>query len=205
VQDYRARVVIDECQKLGLHVPHDVAVLGVDNDTTVCEFCRPPITSVSRNAWRTGYEAAAMLDLLMHGKTPPTGEVLVPPDGIVFRQSTDTVAVDDRHVAAAVHFMRDHVHEPFGIERVLRNASVSRRLLEMRFRRALRTTPHDYLVQVRVEKARQLLIGSTEIKLYQVAKAAGFTSVERLRVAFRQVLGQSPLKYRRALTSTREP
>ena len=51
-----------------MHVPHDVAILGVDNDPTVCEFCRPTLSSVSRDAWRMGYEAAAMLDILMSGK-----------------------------------------------------------------------------------------------------------------------------------------
>ena len=46
--DYRARVVMDECLQLGLRVPHDVAILGIDNDPTVCEFCRPTLSSVSR-------------------------------------------------------------------------------------------------------------------------------------------------------------
>ena len=56
IHDYRARVVMDECRRLGLDVPHDVAVMGVDNDTTVCEFCQPTLSSVSRNARRVGYE-----------------------------------------------------------------------------------------------------------------------------------------------------
>jgi len=105
VHDYRARTLVDECRRLGLRIPHDVAVVGLDNDPTVCEFCRPTLTSVSRNAWRVGYEAAAMLDLLMAGRRPPLAEVLIAPDGVVARQSTDTVAVDDPYVADAVHFI----------------------------------------------------------------------------------------------------
>jgi LacI family transcriptional regulator len=197
IHDYRARVAVDECLRLGLNVPHDVAVIGVDNDPTVCEFCKPTLSSVSRSAWRVGYEAAALLDRLMAGKNPPEHDILIPPDGVVARQSTDTVAVDDRHVAAAVHFMRDHLGDAFGIERVMRHSSISRRQLELRFRRVLRCTPHDYLCRTRVERARELLAARQRMKMRNIAAACGFTSVERLRIVFRRFVGLTPADYRR--------
>jgi LacI family transcriptional regulator len=58
------------------------------------------IYSYSRNSYRLGYETAAVLDRLMKGRTPPPGDILVPSDGVVARRSTDTIAVEDRHVAA---------------------------------------------------------------------------------------------------------
>lgn len=201
IHDYRARVIIDECLRLGLDIPHDVAVVGVDDDTAVCEICRPTLTSVSRNAWRWGYEAASLLDTLMSGKPPPRNEVLVPPDGIVARQSTETLAIDDPHVAAAVHFMCDHVAERFGIERVVEQVPISRRQLELRFRRVLGCTPHDYLCRVRVDRAKRLLRGTDRVKLRQVAAACGFPSVERLRLIFIRQAGMMPLEYRRLVLS----
>lgn len=198
VQDYRARVVVDECRRLGLDVPHDVAVLGVDNDSTVCEYCQPTISSVSRGAWRVGYETAALLDHLMAGKAPPPRDTLIPPEGVVARQSTDTVVVDEPHVAAAVHFIRDHLGEPFGIDRVVRHVSVSRRQLEMRFRRVLGCSPHEYLCRLRVERAKALLSGPDRVKMHSVAAACGFSSAERLRLVFRRLTGQTPGEYRRA-------
>jgi LacI family transcriptional regulator len=197
VQDYRARAVVDECLRLGLHVPRDVAVLGVDNDPTVCEFCRPALSSVSRNAWRVGYEAAALLDRLMQGQAPPPHDILIPPDGIVARQSTDMVAIEDPHVAAAVHFIRDHVAQPFNVGRVMQHVPVSRRQLELRFRRVFQCTPYDYLCRCRVERAKDLLAGPQRAKLTSVAAACGFSSVERMRLVFRRVAGTSPLEYRR--------
>ena len=68
VHDYRARVLIDECVRLGLKVPHDMAVLGIDNDLTACEFCHPTLSSVSRATWQIGYEAARLLHQLMNGR-----------------------------------------------------------------------------------------------------------------------------------------
>ncbi len=198
VHDYRARVVVDLCRSLGLRVSHDVAVLGVDNDPTICEFCQPTLSSVSRSAWRNGYEAAALLDMLMAGKTPPSGEVLIPPDGVVARHSTDTVVIDEPHVAAAVHAMRDHLGETFGIEQVAAASAISRRQLELRFRRVLGCTPHEYLSRLRVERAKDLLTRPDRVKLEHVAKACGLASAERLRLVFRRVTGQTPADYRRS-------
>jgi LacI family transcriptional regulator len=67
VQDYRARVVMELCERLGLAIPDDVAVLGVDNDPTTCEYCRPTLSSVSRDPFACGVAAANVLDRLMRG------------------------------------------------------------------------------------------------------------------------------------------
>lgn len=195
VQDYRARVVIEECERLGLRIPHDVAVLGMEDDPTLCEFCRPTLSSVSRNAWRLGVETASMLDCLMDGRPRPP-DVVLPSDGVVARQSTDTIAVDDPHLAAAVHFIHDHLSEPFGVERVVQASSISRRQLETRFREMLGCTPYDYLSHRRVERAKQLLAAPGRIKFRHVAKACGFPSVDRLRLVFQRVTGTTPLEYR---------
>ncbi len=199
VDDYRARVVVELCHWLGLRVSRDVAVIGVDNDPTVCEFCRPSLTSVSRSAWRNGYEAAAMLDTLMAGKTPATSEVLIAPDGVVARQSTATIVLDEPRVAAAVQFMCDHLAEPLGIDRVVEKAGISRRQLELRFRQVLHCTPLEYLSRLRVDRAKDLLSRPDHMKFETVAKACGFSSAERLRIVFRRITGRTPAEYRQNL------
>jgi len=73
VHDYRARVLADQCMLLGLRVPHDVAILGVDNDLTACEFSNLSLSSVSTSAWQIGIEAAKLLDGLMDGRPRRTG------------------------------------------------------------------------------------------------------------------------------------
>ncbi len=197
VQDYRARAVMEECDRLGLRIPHDVAVIGMENDPTLCDFCRPTLSSVSRDAWRLGHESARMLDCLMDGQSTPD-EVVVPPEGVVARQSTDTVAVDDPCLAAAVHFIHDHLSEPFGVERVVAAAAISRRQLENRFCRLLGCTPHEYLCQKRIERAKRLLAASGRLKLHNVVKACGFSSVDRMRLVFKRLTGMTPMEYRTA-------
>ncbi len=197
IHDYRARVIVELCHALGLNVSSEVAVVGVDNDPTVCEFCRPTLTSVSRNAWRNGYEAAAMLDVLMSGKSPPRRDVLIAPDGVVARQSTATVVVEDPLVAAAVQFMCDHLTERIGIVQAAEYAAISRRHLELRFRRKLGCTPMEYLWRLRVDRAKNLLAHPKRMKLDQVAKACGLNGSERLRSVFKRITGQTPMEYRR--------
>lgn len=197
VQDYRARAVIEECDRLGLRIPHDVAVIGMEDDPTLCEFCRPTLSSVSRNSWRLGIETATMLDRLMDGQPTPA-EVVIPSNGVVARQSTDTIAVDDPELAAAVHFIHDHLTEPFGVDRVVQATSISRRQLEVRFRRELGCSPLDYLSRKRVERAKKLLGVPGRIKLHNVATACGFPSTDRMRLIFQRLTGLTPLEYRRA-------
>jgi len=197
VQDYRARAVLDEAQRLDLRVPHDVAVIGIDDDPTICEFCRPTLSSVSRNCYRLGYETAAMLDRLMDGRSLPPGDVLVPSDGVVPRRSTDTIAVEDRHVAAAVHFIHDHPGEAFGVHQVVDATTISRRLLEIRFRRVLGCTLHDYICRKRMDHAKRLMTAPERIKFHKVAHLCGFSSLDQMRLVFKRMTGMSPLEYRR--------
>ena len=197
LQDYRARVLVDECVRLGLDVPHDVAVLGVGNDLTACEFCQPSLSSVSPAARRIGYEAAALLDRLMTGQRAPERDVLIPPDGVVPRRSTDTLAVDDPNVNAAVHFMQDHLGEVFGIERVMKQIAVSRRRLHEQFQRLLNYTPYGYLCHLRVERAKLLLAVPGPFKLRTIAVACGFSSPARFRLVFQRLTDTTPAEYHR--------
>ena len=197
VNDYCARLVVDECHRLGLSVPDDVAVLGVDNDLTICEFCQPQLSSVSRSGWRVGYEAAAMLDRLMSGEKPPDDNLLVAPDGVVTRRSTDVMAFDDPRMNTLVQYIRDHLDEPFGVERLLRVVAMSRRWLQQRFRRHLHCTPQDYLCKMRIERAAQLLRRNEKMKIAEVAQASGFESDQHFRQVFRRLMGITPREYRR--------
>lgn len=196
VHDYRARVLMEECLFLNLNIPHEVAIIGVDNNTIVCENCQPTLSSISRNPWRTGYEAASLLDQLMAGNIPKTLEILVPPDGVAMRHSTDTVAVDNPYVSSAARYMRDNLRKNLSIQRVLQQVSISRRLLEKLFRHHLGCSPHDYLCRLRVQKTKDMLSVSPRIKMQTIAKECGFSTPDRMRIIFRHLTGMSPTQFR---------
>lgn len=203
VHDYRARMVLDACLRLGLRVPQDVALIGVDNSEVACEFSRVPLSSVARNNWREGFEAAALLDRLMAGKRPPKQDILIPPEGVVARCSTDTEAIENPHVGAAVRLIREHLGEPFGVTILEKHLSVSRRYLYYHFQRSLNCTPHQYLNRARIQRAKELLAAPTKLKLQSIARACGFRTIARLRLVFQRITGTTLAQYRRSLPTRR--
>ena len=197
--DLRAGMVFEACAALHLRIPEDVAIIGVDNDPVACEFCQPPLSSVSRNDARVGYEAAALLDRLIRGGTPPRKPILVPPDAVVPRRSTETWAIEDAEVASAVRFIRDHLGESFGVERLLKESALSRRRLEHRFRESLGRSPYVFINELRVAQARRLLAAPEGRTLADIAAECGFREVRRLRLVFQKFTGTMPSRYRQAM------
>lgn len=193
--DIRGQQVLDACRGAGLAVPDEVAVIGVDNDTLLCELASPPLSSVIPNAHRAGYDAAALLDKLMAGKRVPAAAHLIAPLGIAERQSTDVLAVDDRDVARAVQFIREHACEGINVSDVLQAVPLSRRVLEQRFQRLLGCTPREEILHVRLARVKQLL-GETDLPLYLVAERTGFEHVEYLSVVFKRETGRTPSAWR---------
>src|SRR5205814_5994714 len=121
--------VLDACRLARLHVPEEIAVLGVNDDELICEMADPPLSSVVHNARRIGYEAAAMLDRLMK-KKKVVADIVVDPLGVKTRQSTDLLAIEDPEVANAVRFIREHACEGIHVDDVLEQVALSSMALE---------------------------------------------------------------------------
>jgi len=194
--DDRGRHVIEACKVTGLHVPEEVAVIGVDNDELVCELSDPPLSSVALNVERGGYEAAELLDKLMAGEKAENKDIIVQPTHIVTRQSTDILAVDDIDVAEALRFIRLHAKEPIQVGEVADAAALSRRALQQRFRRTLNRTVYDEIRHARMEQAARML-AETNLSVSQIAQKLGYSGVEKMSRSFRREIGMSPLAYRK--------
>ncbi|HZE98286.1 MAG TPA: DNA-binding transcriptional regulator, partial [Planctomycetota bacterium] len=193
--DQRARHVLEAARLAGLRSPDDLAVVGVDNDETLCELSTPPISSVALDTDAIGYGGASVLHRLMKGGRPPGKVLLVPPLGVIARRSSDLLAMADPAVVSAVRFMEANLSRPLRIADVLRAANLSRKTLELRFRRSLGRTPHEELQRRRLGKVKSLL-RQTDWPLKQIARAAGFTYVEHLHAVFRQAAGMTPTAFR---------
>lgn len=74
--------------------------------------------------------------------------------------------------------------------------AISRATLARLFRNHLGTTPRDYLRQLRMESARQLLINS-DFSVKEIAARLGFGTPFSFSAAFRKYVGESPSEFRR--------
>lgn len=194
--DSRGRELLESCRDGGISVPDEVAILGVDNDDLDCELSHPPLSSIAIPWQRIGFEAATLLDRLMQGEALEPGIYPVPPIGVVERQSTDTVAISDPEVSAAIRFIREHAHEPINVEAILRAVPAARRSLEKRFRALLGRSPLEEIRRVHVERAKQLL-ATTDLSMPDVAQASGFGGAAWFSKAFRDLVGEPPVSYRK--------
>ncbi len=199
--DIRGQQVLNACRDVGLNVPDEIAVIGVDNDEMLCELSDPPLSSVAPNSKRIGYEAAALLARMISGKKPPLEPISVEPEGVVTRRSTDVLAIEDRHVADVVRFIREHACEGIDVSDLLKAAPLSRSALERRFARALGRSPKEEILRVRLNRARQLL-AETDFPLWTIAEKIGLEHTEYLNVIFKKKTGQTPGQFR-ALTRGR--
>jgi LacI family transcriptional regulator len=199
----RVALELDEaCGRLGLRVPEDVALIGVGNDLARIEFAHVALTSIQLNTQRIGLLAAEMLQARMDGRRDPPGEILVSPQKIVTRLSTDRFAVDDEVVALALDHLREHVGNTIYVEEVARAAGVTRRVLELRFRAALGTSVYAEAQRLHFERALELM-PEPALTLGEIAYASGFESPSVFAAAFRRRHGVTPSEYRRSLIGPR--
>jgi len=194
--DDRAQHVTEACKIAGLHVPHDVAVLGVDNDDLVCDLTNPQLSSIAVNNKRAGYEVAELLDKLMTGKKVTKGRIVARPTHVVTRQSTDIFAIEDTEVAKAARFIHEHAKEPIHVDLVVNAVALSRRVLEYRFRKTLGRSVLSEIRRVRVDQVARLLT-ETNLSVKEITEALHFPGIEHIARYFKQEKGLTLLQYRK--------
>ena len=193
--DIRARNVIEACKHADLKIPEEVAVIGVDNDELFCETTSPKLSSVAIDAEGAGYESARALHRLMHGtKTVPT--MFFGALRVVARRSSDVFLVDDLLVRKAVNFIRDCYAQPITVQDVARTLDVSRRQLEIRFKKVLGRSIFDEIKRRRLHQVRSLLT-ETDFSLDEVAQLSGFQSKNYLVNVFRKEFGTTMMTFRK--------
>lgn len=206
--DLIAIQMVTICNDLGLSVPDDVAVLGVDNDEVMCQLCHPSVSSISLPHMELGYHAAVKLDqLISHGSAQQvhdSAQQLFDPIEVVVRASTDMVAVGDPDVAEAMRYIRAHCDQLISVSDVVKSTSVSRRVLETRFKQALNRTIASVIRDAHLNHAKRLL-RDTNWPIERVAFASGYNSNERFATTFRHHVGQTPRNYRQQFIKKREP
>ena len=193
--DMRGQQVLNACRSNGVAVPDDVAVVGVDNEEVLCELSDPPLSSVVPNAERIGFEAAALLDRMMRGKKVRPEPVYIEPHAVVARRSTDVLAIDDRQIAAAVRFIREHACENIDVSDILRVVPLSRSTLERRYEKVLSRSPKQDILRFRLNRAKQLLM-DTDLTLDAIAEKVGLEHTEYLGRIFKKKFGLTPAKFR---------
>ncbi len=195
--DWRARHVLEACHSSGLRIPDDVALIGVDNDAMLCDLTDPPLTSVEQNRFMIGYTAASLLDQMVKKKKPRRLLHVIAPLGVVTRQSTNLVAVNDARISEILRQIRDNACSGLTADAVAHQAKISRATLDNRLKASIGRTADLEIRRVRLAKAENLLI-QTSLPLRDIATHAGFGTEQYFCAAWKKLKGMTPGQFRAA-------
>jgi len=194
--DYIGSKVISCAVRAGRKVGEDIFVIGVDNDTQICEHSEPTLTSILPDHDLAGYTAARVLcDRIAHPKRQ-VRPILISPVAVIHRASTHAYRRGDERVQKALEMIRRNACRGLTPGEVVAEMGCSSRLAQLRFREVTGGTIRSAIQSVRFEHAKNLL-RSERLSVLDVARQCGYASTEALRKVFLAEGEGPPARWRR--------
>jgi LacI family transcriptional regulator len=184
------------CQALGLRVPGDIAVIGID-DTDLSLAGEITLTSVVPALEHMGFEAARLLLEFIDGKRPAGFIVRLPCLDLHVRESTGLRRSEICDIAAALQCIGDNACRGITVEQVIKQTQrVSKVTFHRRFQEVIGKSPAEAIRDRKLDEVRRLLT-STDLPLAMVSDLCGFSSTKVLARVFRTMEGVTPRDYRK--------
>ncbi len=183
-------------KELGLDIPDDIALLGVDDVEVICEESHPTLSSIHPDFIKSGYLAAELLSRVIADPSIKGTIVRYGQTGVVRRQSTSRYSKIDSIVSGLLESIRTRATDPtLSIASLAAECGCSRRYADMRFRRTTGKTILEEIHSVRVDIAKRLL-ENPDARIGEVARESGFASFATFSRVFSALVGKSPREYR---------
>ena len=199
--DDRGYDVIEFCHAHRMRVPEDAAVLGINNDTLICENCHPRLSSIQPDFEQEGYLAAETLTKMMRPRAasshiPHPSSLFVGIRSVIRRESTAEISTSGKLVQKAVAYIRRHALEGIGVSDVVAHLKVSRRLADLRFRELQHTSIGGEITRIRLAEVQRLLRATRE-PIDSIAAKCGYTNPNYLKNLFRKRFSMSMREFRK--------
>lgn len=195
--DDRAFEILDICNEIGIKIPAEIGLLGVNNDPILCENSDPKLSSIQPNFIEEGRLAAELLEQMMSGGTIPEQRRLrkVGIRSIVHRESTVAQSESGKLVQKVLAYIERNAVKGMGVEDVARRFKVSRSLLELRFRELQGESVYEAMLRIRLEKVKRLL-RDTQDTITEITAACGWKNPTPPKILFKKRFGISMRDYR---------
>ena len=199
--DDRGYDVIEFCHAHRMRVPEDAAVLGINNDTLICENCHPRLSSIQPDFEQEGYLAAETLTKMMRPRAasspiPHPSSLFVGIRSVIRRESTAEISTTGKLVQKAVAYIRRHALEGIGVSDVVAHLKVSRRLADLRFRELQHTSIGGEITRIRLAEVQRLLRATRE-PIDSIAAKCGYANPNYLKNLFRKRFSMSMREFRK--------
>jgi len=193
--DNLALVLLEVGNVSGMKIPFEISVLGVDNDEILCNLCNPPLSSIKIDIERGGYCTAVQAVKMIHNKIFTGTDITLEPIEVVSRGSTSAFATSDQLVLKALAFIKANIHHRINVKDVLKAVPLSRRLLEIRFKKVTGTTIYNYISVQRMDYFAELLL-TTKDTVTEIALNMDEVDVKSISRRFKSIIGCTPTEYR---------
>lgn len=194
--DDHALEVLETCEEIGVGVPEQISLIGMNNSLMAVEAMHTQISTVNTNMELMGYRGAELLDQLMQGKKVPPTPIRVPPLGLIARKSSDLLAITHPGVNRSLRYLWEHCGEPIGVSDLARVASMSLRSFHQAFVDNVGRSPGGEIQRARIDRAKRLL-AATDDKIEAVARRCGYHNGNSFWVAFRHATGMTPKQFQK--------
>ena len=194
--DNQACILVEACSSIGMKVPFDAAIIGVDNDEILCNMTIPSISSIDVDIERGGYEAAEMAHRMVLDPAWPGHDIVLEPLRIVPRASSNVMATKDAAIHGALQYINANIDHKIQVADVLEHVPLSRRLLEQRFLKETGMTVYQYITKMRIDRFEQLLLTSKD-SIADIAARMDEPDTKNLSRRFQAVRGCTPSEFRR--------
>ncbi|MGN0853973.1 MAG: substrate-binding domain-containing protein [Kiritimatiellia bacterium] len=194
--DIRAFQLMKVCEAREIRVPHDLAVLGVDNDTLLCTFTASPLSSIDTNPFALGRRAGELLAERMEQPSKAVRTYLHPPRRVIERASTDAFRFSIPWLSDALVFIRRNLDRGVNAADVVRHLGYSHTTVNTAFRYELGTTVQQEIIRQRLTRACGLL-RETTASAAQIAAETGFKTPQYFSKVFTETFHQTPAVWRR--------
>ena len=194
--DNQGNILLQACELCGIHVPFDVAIIGVDNDEILCNMSNPSMSTINVDIERGGADAAAVAERMVKDPSYKGEDVVLKPLTVVERLSSSVFATNDKEVLMALRFIHANLDSKIMVTDVLDNVPMSRRLLEHRFKNMTGMTIYNYISIQRIERFAQLLISSND-SISDIAAKMDEFDTKGISRRFKELKGCTPSEFRK--------
>ena len=193
--DNQGSNLIEACHGIGIKIPSEVSVMGVDNDESLCSLGSTTLTSIQIDIEEGGRQAAALVERLVEDPKASVEDVVLRPVKIVGRMSTAAFATTDQQILKALLFVHKNALKKISVSDVMAEAALSRRLLERRFKSVTGKTLYEYITDQKLKYFADQLV-ETDEQVINIALSMGENDTKSISRRFKQLYGCTPMEWR---------
>lgn len=193
--DNFALQVSELCKINNIHIPDEISLLGVDNDELICNLSDPPISSIILDVEKGGYEAGKLIHQLIKKEKNEPFNIVINPIRIEGRLSSEKYNIGNKYILNVIKHIENNFTSEISIDAFTRLVPLSRRNLEVKFKKELGMTIYQFILSCRVEYLAFLLLTSDR-SISDLAFESGFKEIKNVSRIFKKFKSYSPNEFR---------